>query len=82
MDSRAAESQVSQLWEGSSYGLLERFVTQKNACSAKSYLAAEPMRRLRDRAPGPSGFRRLGLALGVNHIRRSGMEVYPRDPHI
>ena len=61
---------------------VERFVNAENACFAKSYLAAEPMRRLRDRAPGPSGFRRLAGLVGATHIRRSGMEVYPRDPHI
>ena len=71
---------VCPSWEGSCHGLLERFVNAENACFAKSYLAAEPMRRLRDRTPGPSGFRRLGL--GATHIGCSGMAVYPRDPHI
>ena len=66
--------------------MLERFVNAENACFAKSYLAAEPMRRLRDRTPGPSesGFRRLGLGAPrrIYFVGRIGMEVYPRDPHI
>ena len=64
--------------------MLERFVNAENACFAKSYLATEPMRRLRDRTPGPSGFRRLGLGAPrrIYFVGRIGMEVYPRDPHI